>query len=206
MAHVARGVSTLATGIWIFPPLAAGWYLGSRHANTARGSAAQGGAEDDSLCGNRGFAVGQDRVKRGQRGFDAGKKIKGRKQHIAVDTMGLVLAVVVHSAGIQDRVGARAVLVRLFASMDTIQTVFVDGGYSGKLIDWSKEMFGWLITVVKRTEAHKFEVLPKRWIVERTLAWLTNSRRLVRDYEVSPKQAEAMIKVAMIHLMLKRLA
>lgn len=105
--------------------------------------------------------------------------------------MGFILAVVVHSAGIQDRVGAKAVLIRLFAVLDTIQTVFVDGGYSGKLIDWSRDMFGWLMTVVKRTEEHRFVVLPKRWIVERTLAWLTNSRRLVRDYEVSPKQAEA---------------
>lgn len=120
--------------------------------------------------------------------------------------MGFILAVVVHSAGIQDRVGAKAVLIRLFAVLDTIQTVFVDGGYSGKLIDWSRDMFGWLMSVVKRTEEHRFAVLPKRWIVERTLAWLTNSRRLVRDYEVSPKQAEAMIKVAMIHLLLKRLA
>jgi putative transposase len=79
---------------------------------------------------------------KGARGFDAGKKIKGRKQHIAVDTMGFILAVVVHSAGIQDRVGARAVLIRLFALVTTIQTVFVDGGYSGKLIDWSRDMFG----------------------------------------------------------------
>lgn len=120
--------------------------------------------------------------------------------------MGFLLAVVVHSAGIQDRVGARAVLIRLFTLLNTVQAVFVDGGYSGKLIAWSHDMFGWLVTVVKRTEAHRFAVLPKRWIVERTFAWLTNSRRLVRDYEVSPKQAEAMIKVAMIHLLLKRLA
>jgi putative transposase len=119
--------------------------------------------------------------------------------------MGFILAVVVHSAGIQDRVGARAVLIRLFALVTTIRTVFVDGGYSGKLIDWSRDMFGWLVTVVKRTEEHCFAVLPKRWIVERTFAWLTNYRRLVRDYEVSPKQAEAMIKLAMIHLLLKRL-
>lgn len=196
----------MATCIRIFPSLADGWYLGSGDASVARGGSAQSGAECDTFGRHRGFALSQDRIKRGQRGFDAGKKIKGRKQHIAVDTMGFVLAVVVHSAGIQDRVAARAVLIRLFALVDTIQTVFVDGGYSGKLIDWSRDMFGWLTTVVKRTEEHRFAVLPKRWIVERTLAWLTNSRRLVRDYEVCPKQAEAMIKVAMIHLLLKRLA
>jgi putative transposase len=92
--------------------------------------------------------------------------------------MGLLLAVVVHSAGIQDRTGARAVLVRLFAGFGTIQTVFADGGYSGKLIDWTRAMFGWLLTVVKRTEAHEFVVLPKRWIVERTFGWMNHSRRL----------------------------
>ena len=91
--------------------------------------------------------------------------------------MGNLLAVIVHSAGIQDRVGARAVLTRLFARFTMIQTVFADGGYTGTLIPWAKAMFGWAVTVVKRTEAHRFVVLPKRWIVERTFAWLTWSRR-----------------------------
>jgi putative transposase len=80
------------------------------------------------------FAVCEDGVKRGQRGSDAGKKIKGRKRHIAVDTGGNLLAMMVHSAGIEDRVAARAVLMRLFCRLDSIATVFVDGGYSGKLI------------------------------------------------------------------------
>ena len=196
----------MAKRVWILSPLAPGRHLGSRDACLARTGEKSSRAKCRSDSGDCGFSVSQDRLKRGQRGFDAGKKIKGRKQHIAVDTMGFLLAVVVHSAGIQDRVGARAVLIRLFILLNTVQTVFVDGGYSGKLIGWGRDMFGWLVTVVKRTEAHRFVVLPKRWIVERTFAWLTNSRRLVRDYEVSPKQAEAMIKVAMIHLLLKRLA
>jgi len=109
--------------------------------------------------------------KGGQRGYDAGKKVKGRKQHIAVDTQGWLLAVVVHSAGIQDRVGARALLIRLFCIMHTLKTIYVDGGYTGKLLDWAKQMFGWRVEVVKRNEQHQFKVLPKRWIVERSFAW-----------------------------------
>jgi len=120
--------------------------------------------------------------------------------------MGFILAVIVHSAGIQDRVGARSVLIRLFCQFSLIQKVFADGGYTGKLIDWAKAMFPFVVEVVKRTEAHKFVVLPKRWIVERTFAWMALCRRLNRDYEVKHQHAEAMIKIAMIRLLLKRLA
>jgi hypothetical protein len=100
--------------------------------------------------GNRRFADCEDGAKRGRRGYDAGKKIKGRKRHIAVDTEGNLLAVIVHSAGIQDRVAARAVLMRLFCRLDSVSTVFVDGGYTGKLIGWAKEMCGYNVEVVKR--------------------------------------------------------
>ena len=150
------------------------------------------------------FAVRQDGAKRGRRGYDAGKKIKGRKRHIAVDTEGNLLAAVVHSAGIQDRVAARAVLIRLFCRFDSIATVFVDGGYSGKLIGWAKEMFGYNVEVVKRNELHKFQVLPKRWIVERTFAWLNWSRRLSKDYELLHTSAETIIHIAFAHLLLRR--
>ena len=97
-----------------------------------------------------------------QQGYDAGKKTKGRKRHIAVDTLGLLLVIVVHAASIQDRVGAKAVLIKLFRYFGGIKTVFVDGGYSGKLLDWGMQMFGWLVSVVKRTEAHTFKIVPKR--------------------------------------------
>lgn len=143
-------------------------------------------------------------LKGGQRGFDAGKKTKGRKRHIAVDTMGNLLSVVVHSAGIQDRAGARAVLVRLFCASRTIKTAFVDGGFSGALIEYGLAMFGWSMQVVKRTEQHKFVVLPKRWIVEWTLSWLGWSRRLSKDYELLPCNSEAFVKIAMIHLLPRR--
>ena len=120
--------------------------------------------------------------------------------------MGFILTVVVHSAGIQDRVGARAVLIRLFGLTPGIQKIFADGGYTGKLIDWTAAMFAWTVEIVKRSDAGKFVVLPKRWIVERTFAWLALSRRLNRDHEINPQQSEALIQLAMIHLLLKRLS
>jgi transposase len=150
------------------------------------------------------FAVGQDGAKRGRRGYDAGKKIKGRKRHIAVDTQGNLLAVIVHSAGIQDRVAARAVLMRSFCRFDSISTVFADGGYTGKLIGWAKDMFDYSVQIVKRNEQHLFRVLPKRWIVERTFAWLNWSRRLSKDYEIRHTSAESMIYIAFAHLLLRR--
>ncbi|GHU39934.1 hypothetical protein AGMMS50289_00620 [Betaproteobacteria bacterium] len=120
--------------------------------------------------------------------------------------MGFILAVVVHSAGIQDRTGARAVLIRLFRWLPNIQKVFADGGYTGKLIGWTADMFAATLEIVKRSDAGKFVVLPKRWIVERTFAWLALCRRLNRDYEVIPQQSESMIQLAMIRLLVKRLA
>ena len=125
-------------------------------------------------------------LKGGRRGYDAGKKIKGRKRHVAVDTQGNLLAGIVHSAGSQDRVADRAVLMRLFCRFDSITTVLADGGYTGKLIEWAKDMFDYSVEIVQRNEQHMFRILPKRWIVERTFAWLNWSRRLSKDYELSP--------------------
>lgn len=117
-----------------------------------------------------------------------------------------MLAVVVHSAGIQDRLGARAVLLRLAMIVTTLTTVFADGGYTGRLIPWVQSMFHWTLTVVKRTDSSRFAVLPKRWIVERTFAWFAWSRRLSKDYEHLTASSETMIKIAALHLLVKRLA
>ncbi len=111
---------------------------------------------------------------------------------------------IVHSAGIQDRVAARAVLMRLFCRFDTITKIFADGGYTGKLIDWAKDMFGYSVEIVKRNEQHIFQVLPKRWIVERTFAWLNWSRRLSKDYEILPRSSETMTYIAFAHTLLRR--
>jgi transposase len=179
--------------------------VAARDQGAARAGAQGGRTKRLAHGGDYRFAIGQDGAKRGRRGYDAGKKIKGRKRHIAVDTQGNLLAVIVHSAGIQDRVAARAVLMRLFCRFDTITTIFADGGYTGKLIDWAKEMFGYSVEIVKRNEQHLFQVLPKRWIVERTFAWLNWSRRLSKDYELRHTSAEAMIYIAFAHMLLRRL-
>jgi putative transposase len=143
----------------------------------------------------------------GVRGYDAGKKVKGRKRHLAVDTLGLVLAVVVHSAAIQDRDGAKLVLNKLGGRFPRLRLLWADGGYAGKLVDWVRETWGWLLTTVTRSDDQRgFQVLPRRWVVERTFAWLDRYRRLSKDYEYLTETAEAMIYVAMIHLMVVRLA
>ncbi len=99
--------------------------------------------------------------------------MKGRKRHIVVDTMGLLLAVVVHAADIQDRDGAKLVLSKLSGRFPRLKLVWADGAYAGQLVDWAYALGGWLIEVVKRAaHSHSFEVLPRRWVVERTLGWL----------------------------------
>lgn len=143
----------------------------------------------------------------GCRGYDAGKKIKGRKRHILVDTLGLLLIVVVHVANIQDRDGARLVLNKARGFLPRLLLIWADGGYAGQLVEWVATQCQWVLEIVKRSDDVKgFKVLPKRWIVERTLAWLSHCRRLSKDYERLVETSEALIYVAMIRLMLKRLA
>jgi putative transposase len=144
-----------------------------------------------------------------QRGYDAGKKISGRKRHILVDTLGLILVVVVHSAGVQDRDGAKRVLEQVQATFTRLRVIFADGGYAGKLVGWVQELRARgkvRLEIVKRSDQAKgFQVLPKRWIVERTFAWLGMHRRLARDYEILPETSETVVQVAMIRLMLARI-
>ena len=140
-------------------------------------------------------------------GFDAGKKVTGRKRHILVDTLGLLLNVVVHPADVQDRDGARLVLDqctrRLFPF---IERIFADAGYQGPRVAQAAARTGhWMVEIVKRNELHKFVVLPKRWIVERTLAWISRNRRLARDFERYARTVAAFIRLAMIRIMLRRL-
>jgi putative transposase len=142
-----------------------------------------------------------------ERGFDAGKKITGRKRHLAVDTLGLVWAVVVHGAYWQDHDGAVFVLQKLKA-LGRLRVLFADSAYSrNDLPDWVKQTFGWLLqTVLRPVEVVGFIVLPKRWIVERTFAWLARCRRHSKDYERTTESSEAMIYLTMIALMSRRLA
>ncbi len=132
--------------------------------------------------------------------------MKGRKRHIVVDTLGLLLAVVVHPADIQDRYGAKLVLSKLLGRFPRLKLIWADGAYGRQLVDWAYALGGWLIEVVKRAaHSHSFEVLPRRWVVERNLGWLGRNRRLSKDYEELTESSEAWVHIAMIHLMLKRL-
>jgi putative transposase len=132
-----------------------------------------------------------------------------------VDTQGLVLMVVVTAASVQDVAGAQQVLQALFDRIKhskysrwcRLKLIWADGGYRGQLIQWVKCTLGWTLQIVEKLEGQVgFQVLPRRWVIERTFAWLNRSRRLARDYERLPETSEAFIYVAMIHLMLKRLA
>ena len=123
-----------------------------------------------------------------------------------VDTLGLLLAVVVHAADVQDRDGAKIVLKEVLKKFTGITTIWADGGYAGKLIDWARDFGGWALTIVKRRPVPRFEVLPKRWIVERTFGWLNRSRRLSKDYEEHTANSETVVMIAMINLMSRRLA
>lgn len=139
------------------------------------------------------------------RGYDAGKKVTGRKRHLVVDTMGLLLAVVVHSASVQDRDGAKLVLARLKGRFPRLKLIWADAAY-GATVGWAKAFGGWALELVKKAaDQVGFVVLPRRWVVERTFGWLVRSRRLARDYERLTASSEAMIEIAMIHLMLRRL-
>jgi transposase len=147
-----------------------------------------------------------DTVARASRGWDNAKKVNGRKRHIAVDVLGLLLAVVVTPASVQDRDGARPLLWRLRAAHRGIRLAWADAGYAGKLAAWSADTLHLVIEIVRKRDAHGFEVLPRRWVVERTFAWISKHRRCVRDYERLPGHHEAMVKWAMIALMARRLA
>ncbi len=147
---------------------------------------------------------------KGTRGYDAGKRVHGRKRHIVVDTMGLLLLVVVTAASVQDIPGGRQLLTQLQQSLPLprLQLLWADGGYGGHpFAAWVKATFGWIWQVVQRPPGtNGFQVLPRRWVVERTFGWLLNYRRLSKDYEELPQTSEAFIYLAMSHLMVRRLA
>ncbi len=153
------------------------------------------------------------------RGYDGGKRLKGRKRHILVDALGLVLLACAHAADVHDRDGAR-LLVDVAAphELPSLQLVWADQGYTGAFARWLQDARGWRLDVVRHPERllwryglepkpkGVFRVLPRRWVVERTFAWLGQSRRLAKDYERLPAMSEAMIYGAMTRLMVRRLA
>jgi transposase len=155
----------------------------------------------------------------GVHGYDGGKKISGRKRHILVDTLGLVLKAKVHAADILDRDGARLLLEPVKQRFTRLSHLWADMGYRGEVIEWIEEQFGWAVEVVQRPRKWvrcpideepppmpRFTVLKRRWVVERTFAWLGRYRRMSKDYEYLTDTGESFIYAAMIRLMLKRLA
>jgi putative transposase len=160
---------------------------------------------------------------RGPRGYDGGKKVNGRKRHLLVDTQGLVIAVLVHPADIADRDGAKLLLAPLQDQLPRLQHLWADSAYAGTCAEWVRRTLGWTMEIVKHwwtgvrwvwvgpgqeppTIPSGFHVLPRRWVVERTFAWLGLSRRLAKDYEALPATSEALIYLAMSRLMVRRLA
>ena len=143
-------------------------------------------------------------------GFDAGKKITGRKRHTLVDTLGLILKVIVTAGNVQDRDGAKSLLEEIWAEKNVIQRlklIWADAGYRGELLTWVEDTLGLKLEIVEKPKDRSgFYLLPKRWIVERTFAWLVRQRRLARDYERLPETSESFIYAAMVRLMLRRLA
>lgn len=143
----------------------------------------------------------------GTKGYDAAKNVPGRKRHLLVDTSGLLLAGRVTPANISDNRGARELLAGLAPLLPHLQLIWADGAYAGeKLRTWCAEHTGWQLEVVPRnSDSSAFEVIPRRWVVERSIAWTCRNRRLAKDYERKVQTSECWLKVAMIRLMLKRL-
>ena len=150
---------------------------------------------------------GADTVGTETRGFDAGKKVNGRKRHIVTDTIGLLLVVMVTPASVQDRDGGATSVKLAHKLVPSLRHIFADGGYAGRLVVKAKRYRKITVEVVKKpVDQVGFAVLPRRWVVERTFAWLMRWRRLVRDYERLPETHEAFVKWAMIGVMLNRLS
>ena len=152
---------------------------------------------------------GSEMIARSRRGYDAGKKINGTKRHLAVDALGLLLTVLVTAASVQDRDAARPLLWNLRKAFPAVKLAWADGGYAGKLVTWAASKLKPKLTleIVKRPDdLHTFKVLPRRWVVERTLSWITRHRRTIRDYERQAAHHETYIYWAMIIVMTRRLA
>lgn len=147
-----------------------------------------------------------DTVTRATSGFDAGKKTRGRKRFIVTDTLGLLLAVHVMAASVQDRDGAKRSLLWTRLDHPSVRKIWADQGFAGRLVTWTADILHRNLDIVRKAEGQRgFLVQPKRWAVERTFAWITTRRRLACDYERSPGHAETMIRWAMTDLMLRRL-
>jgi putative transposase len=138
------------------------------------------------------------------RGYDAAKKVKGRKRHILVDSIGLLLVVLVHAANIQNRDGAKLALEQVKGKFSRLELIWADAGYSSQLVDWVRAVCSWMLVIVRRSDdINGFQVLPRRWVVERTFGWVGRYQRLSKDYEGLTESSQAFIYAAMIHIMVR---
>lgn len=213
LATSAEGFSAEKYRSWLLRSLELERHDGSYSRRSVCGPARAGGAGSQSDGGDHRQPEQQIDGKRGPSvdpvGFDAGKKTKGIKRHVLTDHQGLLLNVAVHPAGIQDRDGAKRVLTRrVRRRFPFIKAIFADAGYQGPRVrDVARRTGTWRVEIVRRPDAQKgFAVIAKRWIVERTLAWISRNRRLARDFENLARTATALVRLAMIKIMLRRLA
>jgi transposase len=196
----------LADGLLLSAPLGTRRGLGWRAPHPRHGRPGAGGPGSLAFGGDPRQPDGQDgRSKGGSKGYDAGKRIHGRKRHILTDTDGRLLAVEVHGADIQDRDGAKGVLKRSRRRFPFVEHVFADGGYAGKLVSWARDKTHVVLEIVRRMPWMKgFVVLRRRWVVERTFAWIIKCRRFVRDYEQLTRTAETLITIAAVATLVRR--
>src|SRR2546421_849168 len=212
MARHPQGPAAAQHGVRLLLLVAVGRYAGSHSPRALRAMSGTGRTGSQSDGGDHRQPKRQERGKRGAwidpHGYDAGKKIKGKKRHILVDTQGLLLHALVHSADIQDRDGGVLVMATLFGLHPFLLKLYADGGYQGPIFQSAvrKILRQIDVEIVKRSDIAKgFAVLPKRWIVERTIAWLNRCRRLAKDWECLNRKALAFLRLASIRLMLRKL-
>lgn len=208
MAGPAQRLSQVAERVHRLSTLAAGRHLRAVHA-VLRGRARKAaGKKPAPMAVIVDSQTSRTTLNGDERGYDAGKKQMGRKRHLAVDKLGWVWAMVVHAASVQDQEGAPLVLRKLAPLCRRLKVIFADSAYGPNgLPAWTRQTFRWLLQTVLRPVGVKgFVILPKRWIVERTFAWISASRRFSKDYERLPETTETLISIRMIHLMARRIA
>ena len=207
MAVAAARVPAVANGLRLFPALGGRRHLGADGWGAAARPAGSAGATGGTERGHSRQPDGQDDGKRGPRGYDAGKKTTGRKRHFLVDTEGFLTELVVHPANVSESAGAKLVLAKAKAAGRTLAKIWIDGGYQRGCVAWAEAEVGYPLEVVARSPGSTgFAVLPRRWVVERSFAWVGRYRRLSKDYEALTATSEAMIWAVVGTTMLRRLA